>query len=71
MLVGLFPPVYKDKEVMGVSRIDKKKRIVIPQEVCSLFSLKEGDKMVWLLDKDNGNSLIVFPQRKATAREYW
>ena len=53
----------KDKFV-GISKVGEKGQIVIPKEARDMFSIKSGDSIIVLCDKEKGIALL-----KADARE--
>lgn len=47
----------KDKFV-GISRVGEKGQIVIPKEARDMFSIKPGDSIIVLCDKEKGIALL-------------
>ena len=46
-------------ELIGVYRVLKNWKMTLPKEVREFFSLKEGDKLVIYLDKENRCMVVV------------
>ena len=46
-------------ELIGVYRVLKNWKMTLPKEVREFFSLKEGDKLVIYLDKENKCMVVV------------
>ena len=47
----------KDKYV-GISKVGEKGQIVIPKEARDMFSIKPGDSIIVLCDKERGIALV-------------